>query len=213
MTLDLPAAGDTELLGAALASALLLATEPLASAPSLASGAPLASGPLLASGPPFASGAPPASGLPVASAPPPAPALGAVLYLEGELGAGKTTCARSLLRACGVGGLVRSPTYTLVETYATPVLTCVHVDLYRLGAESEAEDLGLRDLAGPGVLLMVEWPERGGAAVPRADLGLSLSYEGQARRAQLRPFTPVGQVWVRNLGDDTRLAPYVSNIT
>jgi tRNA threonylcarbamoyladenosine biosynthesis protein TsaE len=173
MSLLLPAPGDTELLGAALAAALPLA-----------------------------------------------PKLGAVLYLQGELGAGKTTCVRSLLRALGVTGLVRSPTYTLVETYETAALSCVHVDLYRLaaaseapGAESEAEGLGLRDLGAPGTLLMVEWPEKGGGAVPRADVTLSLSYEGQARRAQLRPLTELGLTWVRNLGDDTRLAPYVSNIT
>lgn len=173
MSLLLPAPGDTELLGAALAAAL-----------------------------------------------PVAPNLGAVLYLQGELGAGKTTCVRSLLRALGVTGLVRSPTYTLVETYETAALSCVHVDLYRLaaesealGAENEAEGLGLRDLGAPGTLLMVEWPEKGGGAVPRADVTLNLSYEGQARRAQLRPLTEFGLSWVRNLGDDTRLAPYVSNIT
>src|SRR5580700_11242844 len=71
---------------------------------------------------------------------------GAVLYLQGELGAGKTTCVRSLLRALGVTGLVRSPTYTLVETYILADLTCVHVDLYRLRAATEIEELGLRDM-------------------------------------------------------------------
>jgi tRNA threonylcarbamoyladenosine biosynthesis protein TsaE len=165
LSLHLPTAGATELLGDALAAAL------------------------------------------------PGPHLGGVLYLEGELGAGKTTCVRALLRALGVTGLVRSPTYTLVETYSTAHLTCVHVDLYRLATQSEAQDLGLRDLAGPQTLLMVEWPERGGAAVPRADAALSLSYEGAARRAQLRPLTAQGEAWTRNLGDDTRLAPYVVNIT
>ena len=91
---------------------------------------------------------------------------GAVVYLQGDLGAGKTTCARSVLRALGVAGLVRSPTYTLVETYRLPKITCVHVDLYRLQALSEVDELGLRDMVGPGCLLLVEWPERGGAALP-----------------------------------------------
>jgi tRNA threonylcarbamoyladenosine biosynthesis protein TsaE len=167
ISLHLPAAADTELLGAALAAALPLT--------------------------------PAAAGL--------------VLHLQGELGAGKTTCVRSLLRALGVTGLVRSPTYTLVETYETPALTCVHLDLYRLRDESEAEGLGLRDLAVPGTLLMVEWPEKGGAAVPRADVGLSLNYTGEARRARLLAFTEVGESWLRDLGDDTRLTPYVSNKT
>jgi tRNA threonylcarbamoyladenosine biosynthesis protein TsaE len=67
---------------------------------------------------------------------------GAVLYLHGELGAGKTTCVRSLLRALGVTGLVRSPTYTLVETYPLATLTCVHVDLYRLQSLTEVDELG-----------------------------------------------------------------------
>src|SRR5579859_2915844 len=70
---------------------------------------------------------------------------GAVLYLQGELGAGKTTCVRSLLRTLGVTGLVRSPTYTLVETYPLARLTCVHVDLYRLQSLTEVDELGLRD--------------------------------------------------------------------
>lgn len=139
--------------------------------------------------------------------------LGAVLYLQGELGAGKTTCVRSLLRALGVAGLVRSPTYTLIETYATQAFTCIHVDLYRLSGESEAEDLGLRDLAGAGTLLMVEWPEKGGAAVPRPDVDLRLAYEREGRSAQLRSFSTAGERWLRNLSDDARLTPYVSNIT
>src|SRR5258708_26555217 len=114
---------------------------------------------------------------------------GAVLYLQGELGAGKTTCARSLLRTLGVTALVRSPTYTLVETYPLATLTCVHVDLYRLQSLSEVDELGLRDLVGPGSLIMVEWPERGGAAVPPADLELILRYPGEARQAALAPKT------------------------
>ena len=70
---------------------------------------------------------------------------GGVMYLQGELGAGKTTCARSLLRALGVAGLVRSPTYTLVETYSVAALTCVHVDLYRLQSVTEIDELGCRE--------------------------------------------------------------------
>lgn len=129
---------------------------------------------------------------------------GAVLYLHGELGAGKTTCVRSLLRALSVAGTVRSPTYTLVETYVVPALTCAHVDLYRLQTPAEVEELGLRDLAGPGCLMLVEWPERGGAALPAADLELWLSYAGEARRAEVRPRTLLGVEWLDNL--DTTLA-------
>ena len=108
------------------------------------------------------------------AAPAPGGPPGGVLYLEGDLGAGKTTCARSLLRALGVVGLVRSPTYTLVETYELAGLTCIHVDLYRLQSLTEVDELGLRDLVGPSCLLLVEWPERGGAALPPADLSVEL---------------------------------------
>jgi tRNA threonylcarbamoyladenosine biosynthesis protein TsaE len=138
---------------------------------------------------------------------------GAVLYLQGELGAGKTTCVRSLLRDLGVAGIVRSPTYTLVETYILADLTCVHVDLYRLRAATEVDELGLRDLVGPGCLLLVEWPDKGGAALPPADLELRLQYAGDARAAHLHAATPLGILWLKNLGDDTSLSFYVSNLT
>jgi tRNA threonylcarbamoyladenosine biosynthesis protein TsaE len=138
---------------------------------------------------------------------------GAVLYLQGELGAGKTTCVRSLLRALGVTGLVRSPTYTLVETYHLAALTCVHVDLYRLQSLTEVDELGLRDLTGPGSLLMVEWPEKGGAALPPADLNVTLQYGGASRQAGLRAATRLGTEWLENLGRDTSLSAYVSNLT
>jgi len=140
-------------------------------------------------------------------------ASGAVLYLQGELGAGKTTCVRSLLRALGVAGLVRSPTYTLVETYVLPNLTCVHVDLYRLQSLTEVDELGLRDSIGPGCLLLVEWPERGGGHLPAADLNLTLLYAGDARRARLHANTSIGVEWLKNLGIDTSLSAYVSNLT
>jgi tRNA threonylcarbamoyladenosine biosynthesis protein TsaE len=139
--------------------------------------------------------------------------LGAVLYLQGELGAGKTTCVRSFLQALGVTRPVRSPTYTLVEIYSADALTCVHVDLYRLSGEAEAEGLGLRDLAGPGSLFLVEWPEKGGAAVPRPDVELRFDYHGEGRAARLAGLTVNGAHWLQNLGHDTSLRSYVSNIT
>jgi tRNA threonylcarbamoyladenosine biosynthesis protein TsaE len=139
--------------------------------------------------------------------------VGAVLHLQGDLGAGKTTCVRSLLRALGITRPVRSPTYTLVETYLAAGLTCVHVDLYRLRGAAEAEDLALRDLAGPNCLLLIEWPEKGGAAVPGADLQLRLAYRGEERAAQLGAASGLGEVWLGNLGHDASLRSYVSNMT
>jgi tRNA threonylcarbamoyladenosine biosynthesis protein TsaE len=138
---------------------------------------------------------------------------GAVLYLRGELGSGKTTCARSLLHALGVTATVRSPTYTLVDTYTVGSLNCVHVDLYRLRSWPEVEELGLRDLTGPGYLMLIEWPEKGGAAVPHADVDLQLLYAGESRVASLRALSEVGGVWMAKLALDTSLVPYVSNLT
>jgi tRNA threonylcarbamoyladenosine biosynthesis protein TsaE len=138
---------------------------------------------------------------------------GAVVYLRGELGSGKTTCARSLLQALGVTARVRSPTYTLVDTYSVGRLNCAHVDLYRLRSAAEVEELGLRDMTGPGFLLLIEWPEKGGAAVPPADLELLLRYAGEARSASLHAASEVGERWLRKMGLDSSLVPYVSNIT
>jgi len=86
---------------------------------------------------------------------------GAVVFLHGELGAGKTTCVRSLLRTLGVDGLIRSPTYTLVEVYPCGGVLCVHADLYRLAGPLEVDELGLRDYLDGICLLLVEWPEKG----------------------------------------------------
>jgi tRNA threonylcarbamoyladenosine biosynthesis protein TsaE len=143
----------------------------------------------------------------------PALSAGAVVYLQGDLGAGKTSCARSLLHALGVTAHVRSPTYTLVDNYSVANLDCVHIDLYRLSSAAEVEELGLRDLTGPGSLLLIEWPENGGAAVPAADLNLRLLYAGDGRSASLTALSPLGRHWLMNLVTDTSLAPYVSNLT
>ncbi len=143
----------------------------------------------------------------------PGAATGATVYLCGDLGSGKTTCARSMLHALGITATVRSPTYTLVDTYALADLTCVHVDLYRLQSCSEVDELGLRDLTGPGYLMLVEWPEKGGRAVPPADLVVQLQYAGAARAAALGASSDVGRRWISKLAIDTSLRPYVSNIT
>ncbi len=139
--------------------------------------------------------------------------VGAVVHLRGELGSGKTTCARSFLHALGVTATVRSPTYTLVDTYCVGDLTCVHVDLYRLQTLSEVDELGLRDLTGPGYLMLIEWPEKGASAVPPPDLTVMLDYAGEARTATLAAATEVGQDWLSMLAIDTSLESYVSNLT
>jgi tRNA threonylcarbamoyladenosine biosynthesis protein TsaE len=152
-------------------------------------------------------------GAALARAFPGAPTGPASLHLEGDLGAGKTTCVRSFLRTLGVSGLIRSPTFTLVESYRLTELTAVHVDLYRLTGEQEVEELGLRDFLGPDCLLLVEWPSKGARVLPPPDLGLALGFAEPGRVARLRAHGVLGQRWLTNLASDTRLITYLSNLT
>ncbi len=116
-----------------------------------------------------------------------APALrgGGCVWLSGELGTGKTTLVRALLRALGHEGAVRSPTYALVEPYEIGGLEIYHLDLYRIADPEELEFLGLRDWLLPGNLILVEWPERAGGLLPAADLHLHLEHADAARRVRL----------------------------
>jgi tRNA threonylcarbamoyladenosine biosynthesis protein TsaE len=136
-----------------------------------------------------------------------------VMFLHGELGTGKTSCARGLLQGLGIAGNVRSPTYTLLEIYALPTLTCVHADLYRLRSEDEFADLGVSEYLEPAHLILIEWSEKGGPLVPPPDIELTLSYAGAGRQAQLTGRSALGQRWLKDLADDTRLIPYLSNLT
>ncbi len=106
---------------------------------------------------------------------------GGVVYLYGDLGAGKTTLARGLLRAAGVGGTLRSPTYTLMEPYLAGGQAFLHLDLYRLVDPSEVENLGLRDYPVESTIWLVEWPERGQGFLPPADLSLHLRHAPSGR--------------------------------
>lgn len=113
-----------------------------------------------------------------------------VVFLHGDLGAGKTTLARGLLRAAGATGTLRSPTYTLMEPYTvtTPrggAQAFLHLDLYRLADPEEVEQLGLRDYAPESTIWLVEWPRRGAGHLPAPDLEVHLSTQGQGRLARI----------------------------
>jgi tRNA threonylcarbamoyladenosine biosynthesis protein TsaE len=118
-----------------------------------------------------------------------------LLGLSGDLGAGKTTLARALLRALGVAGPVRSPTYTLVEPYALARGECLHLDLYRLADPAELDFLGLDEQYATSSLWLVEWPERAVERLPPMDLCLQLCRAGAGRQAVLTSATPRGRDW------------------
>ena len=128
----------------------------------------------------------------------------AVVHLHGDLGAGKSTLARAWLRALGVTGPVRSPTYTLVERY--PLQTggeALHLDLYRIGDAGELEFLGLDD--ADARLWLVEWPERGLGALPPPDLELHLAVDGTGRRCRLAFLGRDGGHWQAGFDAECRL--------
>jgi len=122
----------------------------------------------------------------------------AVVYLHGDLGAGKSTLARAWLRALGVSGAIRSPTYTLVEHY--PIsgdARALHLDLYRIGDAGELEFLGLD--GGEATLWLIEWPERGQGWLPAADLRIDLAVAGAGRQAEFSATSPAGRAWLNAL--------------
>lgn len=118
---------------------------------------------------------------------------GLLLFLYGELGAGKTTLVRGYLHGSGHGGAVKSPTYTLVEPYDLPGHRVYHFDLYRLDEPEALEFLGLRDYLAADAQCLIEWPERGAGMLPVADLRLALGYLDEGRRAVLEALTPRGE--------------------
>ena len=123
-----------------------------------------------------------------------------VIYLQGDLGAGKTTLVRGFLRGLGHQGVVKSPTYTLIEPYALPGHNCYHLDLYRLADPGELEYLGLRDMLQTDAILLVEWPEQGRGGLPEADLQIRITYEGDGRRLDMEEGTARGREMLDRLG-------------
>lgn len=130
----------------------------------------------------------------------------AVVYLRGDLGAGKSSLARAWLRALGVRGAIRSPTYTLLERY--PLASggeAWHLDLYRIGDVAELEFLGLD--GDEAVLWLVEWPERAAPGLPAPDLTIDLGIDGAGRRAELVAGSAVGRDWLEAFAAESRFAP------
>ncbi|NOV28610.1 tRNA (adenosine(37)-N6)-threonylcarbamoyltransferase complex ATPase subunit type 1 TsaE [Methylomonas sp. ZR1] len=108
-----------------------------------------------------------------------------LLFLYGDLGAGKTTLVRGLLRAAGHSGAVKSPTYTLVEEYEVDGRRLFHFDLYRLKDPEELEWMGMDDYLNQNALCCIEWPQKGAGFLPNADVEVSLNYFQQQRTAEI----------------------------
>ncbi|MDO6787993.1 tRNA (adenosine(37)-N6)-threonylcarbamoyltransferase complex ATPase subunit type 1 TsaE [Cobetia marina] len=129
-----------------------------------------------------------------------------LVFLEGELGAGKTTLTRGVLRSYGHEGAVKSPTYTLVEPYVLPrpeggEWHINHFDLYRLADPEELEFIGGRDLLADDSLALIEWPSCGQGFLPVPDLRVTLSVAEQGREAELHALTPRGEGWLEALAE------------
>jgi tRNA threonylcarbamoyladenosine biosynthesis protein TsaE len=117
---------------------------------------------------------------------------GLVIYLEGDLGAGKTTLARALIRALGHAGPVKSPTYSLVEVYVISSLYLYHFDFYRFESPEEFLDAGLDEYFNDSSICLVEWPERAQGCVPPPDLRFCLQHAGPGRVLEALAETPAG---------------------
>ena len=132
------------------------------------------------------------------------------IHLVGDLGAGKTTLVRGLLRALGYTGAVRSPTYTLVEPYVVAGRRLYHFDLYRLGDAEELEYIGIRDYFADRAIRLLEWPSRGAGLLPPPQLLIQLDYQSSGRRLSLFAGDAVAATLIANLRTDHNLAAFTT---
>jgi tRNA threonylcarbamoyladenosine biosynthesis protein TsaE len=124
---------------------------------------------------------------------------GMVIYLHGDLGAGKTTLVRGMLNALGYSGRVKSPTYTLVEPYHIAGLDLRHFDLYRLHDEKEWESAGFRDEFDGHNIFFIEWPENAQRLIPRADVKIDFEILAQGRKVEIHANTEIGKQCLEQL--------------
>ena len=126
----------------------------------------------------------------------------AVVYLKGNLGTGKTTFSRGFIQSLGHTANVKSPTYTLIESYPLANGKVHHMDLYRLSDPEELEYLGIDELSRDGVSL-IEWPEQGQGVIPEPDLSIALAYLEQGRKMHVTAHTPLAETWLQQVCSHT----------
>lgn len=126
---------------------------------------------------------------------------GLTIYLHGDLGAGKTTFVRGLLRGLGHQGKVKSPTYTLVEPYVISRFNIYHFDLYRFIDPEEWEAAGFRDYFNRHSICLVEWPEKAGSLIPAADMDISLQPSNGGRALQIRANSNLAEQCLRVMSE------------
>ena len=129
----------------------------------------------------------------------PGPRAGGRIHLRGDLGAGKTAFVRALLRACGIKGRIKSPSYALLESYKISNLYFYHFDFYRFSDPREWLDAGFRDLLRDDAVVLIEWPERAQGLLPAPDMEIFLAYADRGRDADLTVYTARGQAWLNVL--------------
>jgi len=124
---------------------------------------------------------------------------GGRIHLRGDLGAGKTCFVRALLRAAGIRGRIKSPSYALVESYNLSSLHFYHLDFYRFSDSREWLDAGFRDILEDEAVVLIEWPEQAGEHLPPPDLEIQIKHEDEGRSAVLTPYSEKGSLWLTTL--------------
>ena len=124
---------------------------------------------------------------------------GEIIFLQGELGAGKTTLVRGLLHGLGHAGNVKSPTYTLVEIFSLKNKEIYHFDLYRLNDPEELEAMGIRDYCDGKAICLFEWPERGKEVLPSPDIIFFIAHSGEGRNVEITSQTKLGKSILKHI--------------